>query len=84
MSVNPGRFGTFKRIEGMLSMVTEVSVFPVGVAYLSKTPEVASGLCVSGAGGCSFLLHLGQSEQLHSLQHSSAAAVQVNHGGGGA
>lgn len=36
VSVNPGRFGTSKRIEGMLSMVTEVTVFPVGVAYLSR------------------------------------------------
>lgn len=36
VSVNPGRFGTSKRIEGMLSMVTEVSVIPVGVAYLSR------------------------------------------------
>lgn len=29
VSANPGRFGTSKRIEGVLSMVTEVFIFPL-------------------------------------------------------
>lgn len=35
VSANPCHFGTSKRIEGMLSMVTEVFVFPVGVVHLT-------------------------------------------------
>lgn len=46
------------------------------MAYLYLTSLAA----VSGVGGCSFLLHFGQSEQLDSLQHSTYAAVQVNTG----
>lgn len=35
VSANPCRFGTSKRIEGMLSMVTEVFIFRVGVVHLT-------------------------------------------------
>lgn len=71
-------------------MVTEVIICHVGVVHLGGEmfDHVVSGTRVSGAGGCSFLLHPGQSEQLDSLQHSTHAAVQVDrrstHVGGGA
>lgn len=48
----------------------------VGVAYLLS--DITSNRCVLGVGGCSFLLHCGQSEQHHTLQYSPSTPVSVN------
>lgn len=45
----------------------------VGVAYLLS--DVTSDRCVLGVGGCSFLLHCGQSEQHRTLQYSPSTPV---------
>lgn len=83
MSGNLSRFGTSKRIEGVLSMVTEVVALIYSLAASGDVqPLLAAVLTLviidAGVGGRASLLHCGQSEQHDTLQHAASAPVQVN------
>lgn len=63
---NPSRFGTSKRIEGVLSMVTEVPPFyslSRGSLCCQTHQHNFDASALAGAGGCASLLHYRQPEQ---------------------
>lgn len=63
---NPSRFGTSKRIEGVLSMVTEVPPFyslSRGSLCCQTHQHNFDASALAGVGGCASLLHYRQPEQ---------------------
>jgi hypothetical protein len=85
VSANPSRFHTSQRIQGVLSVITEVGMGLGNRAPLC--PPVPSASCpmptlcpLAGTPRCASLLHTGPAECHHPLQHSQPPAVAVRPG----
>lgn len=83
VSANPGRFHTAERIQGVLSVITEVGTGGCdqkGASHPSLMGPTPSHGPVTGAPGRASLLHAGPAEQHHPLQHAQPPAAAVRPG----